>query len=303
GSNDGYLLQNFLSAGIPCLGVEPASGVAAEAERLGIPVLQEFFGSELGMRLASENRQADLIVCNNVYAHVPDINDFTSGLRAALKPGGTVSLEFPHLLNLIRFCQFDTVYHEHYSYLCLHTVQRIFSAHGLNVFDVQELSTHGGSLRVYGCRLEDQRAENPSVRRLLEKERQYGLQDIHVYQGFQRCAERIKDDLLLFLLEQKMQGKSVAAYGAAAKGNTLLNYAGVKPDLLPFVCDGAFSKQGKYLPGSHIPIRSQQALQQVRPEFILILPWNLRSEIADQLQFIRHWGGKFVVAVPELEVF
>ncbi|MFW5993328.1 MAG: methyltransferase domain-containing protein [Desulfohalobiaceae bacterium] len=303
GSNDGYLLQNFLSAGIPCLGVEPASGVAAEAERLGIPVLQEFFGSELGMRLASENRQADLIVGNNVYAHVPDINDFTSGLRAALKPGGTVSLEFPHLLNLIRFCQFDTVYHEHYSYLCLHTVQRIFSAHGLKVFDVQELSTHGGSLRVYGCRLQDQRAENPSIRRLLEKERQYGLQDIHVYQGFQVCAERIKDDLLLFLLEQKRQGKTVAAYGAAAKGNTLLNYAGVKPDLLPFVCDGAFSKQGKYLPGSHIPIRSQQALQQVRPEFILILPWNLRSEIADQLQFIRHWGGKFVVAVPELEVF
>ncbi|MFO8032930.1 MAG: class I SAM-dependent methyltransferase [Desulfohalobiaceae bacterium] len=303
GCNDGYLLQYFTQAGIPCLGIEPAADVAAVAKDNGICVLQEFFGADLAGGLAAENRQADLIVANNVYAHVPDINDFTAGLKAALKPGGVITLEFPHLLNLIRLCLFDTVYHEHFSYLSLNTVMRIFDKHALRVWDVQELPTHGGSLRVYGCHREDPRPSSAAVQALLQEEKECGLQEIQTYQSFQHCAERIKDDLLAFLIEQKRGGRTVAAYGAAAKGNTLLNYAGIKPDLIPFVCDAAASKQGKLLPGSHIPIMSQAAINQHQPELILILPWNLREEIASQLEHIRQWGGKFAVAVPELEVF
>ena len=289
-ANDGYLLRNFVAAGIPCLGIEPTADTAAAAESQGIPVLREFFGAALGRQLAGQGRQADLIIGNNVYAHVPDINDFTAGLKAALKPGGTITLEFPHLLRLIAETQFDTVYHEHFSYLSLHTVQRLFAAQGLRVCDVEHLPTHGGSLRVYG------------VHQVLDAEAVAGLRDLSVYQRFQPRADRVKDDLLTYLIEQRRAGRTVAAYGAAAKGNTLLNYAGVKPDLLPFVCDAAPSKQGKYLPGSHIPILPPAALTERRPDDLLILPWNIADEVRDQLSDLAAQGTRFVTAVPALRI-
>lgn len=301
-SNDGYLLKNFVAAGIPCLGIEPTASTAAAAEPLGIPVLREFFGEALGKRLSSEGKQADLIAGNNVYAHVPDINDFTLGLKAALKPGGTITLEFPHVMRLIEHTQFDTVYHEHFSYLSLYTVNRIFQAAGLRVWDVEELPTHGGSLRVYGCHQADSRPTTQAVETLLRREAEVGLQTLSPYASFQARANKVKDDLLDFLIQQKRAGKQVAAYGAAAKGNTLLNYAGVKPDLLPFVCDAAGAKQSKYMPGSHIPILPPQAIQEAQPDFVLILPWNIADEVIKQNIFIRDWGSKFVTSVPELVI-
>jgi SAM-dependent methyltransferase len=301
-SNDGYLLKNFVATGIPCLGIEPTAGTAAAAEAQGVPVLREFFGLALARRLAADNRQADLVVGNNVYAHVPDINDFTAGLKAILKPRGTLTLEFPHLLRLMAENQFDTVYHEHFSYFSLHTVCRIFAAAGLRVRDVQRLATHGGSLRIHGCHADDPRATTGAVEELLASERAAGLMELSAYQGFQAHADKVKDDLLHFLIEQKRAGKTVAAYGAAAKGNTLLNYAGIKPDLLPFVCDAAPSKQGKYLPGSHIPILPPAALHERRPDIVLILPWNIADEVVAQNASVRTWGGGFVVAVPSLRV-
>lgn len=302
-ANDGYLLRNFISAGIPCLGIEPTVDTAAAAEALGIPVLREFFGADLGQRLAAEGRQADLIIGNNVYAHVPDINDFTAGLKAALKPGGVITLEFPHLLRLIAETQFDTVYHEHFSYLSLYTVRRVLAAQGLRVWDVERLPTHGGSLRVYGVQDDDARPETPAVQQVLEDEERAGLRALAGYQNFQARADRVKDELLAFLLEQKRAGRTVAAYGAAAKGNTLLNYAGVKPDLLPYVCDAAPSKQGKFLPGSHLPILPPAALREHQPAWVLILPWNLMTEVVEQHGSIRDWGGRFVTAVPNLRVW
>ena len=302
-ANDGYLLRNFVNAGIPCLGIEPTAGTAAAAEALGIPVLRKFFGQALGERLAAEERRADLIVGNNVYAHVPDINDFTAGLKAALKPGGVITLEFPHLLRLIEQTQFDTVYHEHFSYLSLYTVCRIFEGAGLRVWDVERLPTHGGSLRVYGVHAEDSRVASPAVAAVLADEMRQGLRDLALYRDFQALADRVKDDLLTFLIEQKRAGKRVAGYGAAAKGNTLLNYAGVKPDLLPFVCDAAPSKQSKYLPGSHIPILPPAALREHKPDLVLILPWNLAAEVREQHSYIRDWDGRFVTAVPNLAVW
>ena len=300
-SNDGYLLRNFLPPGIPCLGIEPTAGTATAAENLGIPVLREFFGETLARQLAADGKQADLIVGNNVYAHVPDINDFTRGLKAVLKPDGVITLEFPHLMRLIEQAQFDTVYHEHFSYLSLQSVTRIFDKAGLRVWDVEELRTHGGSLRVYGCHEEASRPGSPEVQRVLDREIRYGLRDLSTYLGFQARADRVKNDLLAFLIEQKRAGKSVAAYGAAAKGNTLLNYAGVKPDLLPYVCDAAPSKQGKYLPGTHIPILSPATLAERRPDIVLILPWNIADEVIKQQHQVRAWSGKFVVAIPELD--
>jgi SAM-dependent methyltransferase len=299
-ANDGYLLKNFVAAGIPCLGIEPTASTAAAAEALGIPVLREFFGEGLARRLAGEGRQADLILGNNVYAHVPDINDFTAGLKAALKPGGTITLEFPHLLRLIEQTQFDTIYHEHFSYLSLYTVCRIFAAAGLRVWDVEQLPTHGGSLRVFGCHADDPRPETPTVSAMVRKEAAAGLRNQDTYRQFQARAETIKHDLLRFLIEQKRAGKTVAAYGAAAKGNTLLNFSGVRPDLLPFVCDAAASKQGKYLPGSRIPIVAPEMLAQRKPDYVLILPWNIAEEVRTQQQRIRDWGGRFVVAIPRL---
>ncbi|MDM8546567.1 class I SAM-dependent methyltransferase [Candidatus Venteria ishoeyi] len=299
-SNDGYLLKNFVTAGIPCLGIEPTTGTAAAAEKLGIPVLKAFFGLSLGEKLAAENKQADLIIGNNVYAHVPDINDFTAGLKALLKPGGTITLEFPHLMRLIEQNQFDTVYHEHFSYLSLTTVSSIFKAVGLRIYDVEELPTHGGSLRIYASHIDAVHTETKAVADLLANEVQHGLQQIETYLNFQNSADKVKNNLLLFLLEQKQQGKTIVAYGAAAKGNTLLNYAGIKPDLLPVVLDAALSKQGKFLPGSHIPIQSPEVLKQHQPDWVLILPWNIKQEVMTQLAFIHEWGGQFVIAVPEI---
>ena len=301
-ANDGYLLKNFVAAGISCLGIEPTASTAAAAERQGIPVLREFFGEALGNRLASEGRQADLIAGNNVYAHVPDINDFTRGLKAALKPGGVLTLEFPHLMQLIEQVQFDTVYHEHFSYLSLNTVNQIFTAAGLRVWRVEELPTHGGSLRVFGCHAESTRESDVSVSALLQEESARGLQRLQTYLDFQPRAERIKNDLLSFLLEKKRAGEKVAAYGAAAKGNTLLNFAGVKADLLPYVCDMAPSKQGKYMPGSHIPILAPQQLAIEPPNYLLILPWNIAEEVRQQNWALKELGVRFVTAVPELRV-
>lgn len=302
-ANDGYLLKNFLAAGIPCLGIEPTASTADTAEYLGIPILREFFGKALAENLAANGKQADLVVGNNVFAHVPDINDFTAGLKAVLKPGGTITLEFPHLMRLIEHIQFDTVYHEHFSYLSLHTVCRIFAKAGLRVWDVEELATHGGSLRIYGCHASDPRGEAPAVSTLLAEEEREGLRRLATYIEYQPHADRLKDEFLIFLIAQKREGKSVAAYGAAAKGNTLLNYASIKPDLLPYVCDAAASKQGKFLPGTHIPILPPTALSEREPDIVLILPWNLADEVFQQHGYIRKWGGRFVVVVPKLRYF
>ena len=301
-SNDGYLLKNFVATGIPCLGIEPTDSTAAVAEQLGIPVMRKFFGETLGKKLAKKGQQADLIVGNNVYAHVPDINDFTRGLKAALKLSGTITLEFPHLMILIEQAQFDTVYHEHFSYLSLQTVSKIFSAAGLRIFNVEELSTHGGSLRVYGCHQDDPRSTQAAVSGILQKETQHGLQDLNTYLKFQSRANKIKDDLLSFLIEQKRAGKKVAAYGAAAKGNTLLNYAGVKPDMIGFVCDAAQAKQGKFMPGSHIPILHPIEMLNRQFDFVLILPWNIADEVIKQNSQLVSRGKQFVIAVPLLKI-
>ena len=301
-SNDGYLLKNFKNKNIPCLGIEPTDSTAKAAENLGIEVIRKFFGKKLGLELAANDRQADLIAGNNVYAHVPDINDFTRGLKAALKPNGTITLEFPHLMQLIKQNQFDTIYHEHFSYLSLLSVQEIFDKSGLRIFDVEELTTHGGSLRVYGCHNDDERQNTIHVEEIIKAEIESGLKSIQTYAEFQQKADKVKDDLLAFLIEQKRLGKTVAAYGAAAKGNTLLNYAGVKPDLLPFVCDAAEAKQGKFMPGSHIPILKPEELEKNRPDIVIILPWNIAKEVIEQNKNIKDAGTKFVTAVPQLEI-
>jgi SAM-dependent methyltransferase len=301
-ANDGYLLKNFVAKGIPCVGIEPTASTADAAERLRIPIIREFFGEALAQRLAEEGRQADLIIGNNVYAHVPDINDFTRGLCAALKPEGVVSLEFPHVMRLIEHAQFDTVYHEHFSYLSLSTVARIFDAAGLRVWKVEELTTHGGSLRVYGCHRDSNRVADSSVAALLEEEACRGVTTLDAYVRFQPRANRIKNDLLAFLIDQHRAGKKVVAYGAAAKGNTLLNFAGVKPDLLGYVCDRAASKQGKFMPGSHIPIVSSEHLQVAPPDFVLILPWNIADEVKRVCRDLIGPDVRFVCAVPRFAV-
>lgn len=300
-ANDGYLLKNFVAAGIPCLGIEPTASTAAAAKAANIPIREAFFGEQLGQELARQS-PADLIVGNNVYAHVPDINDFTRGLKAALKSRGTITLEFPHLLSLMRETQFDTIYHEHFSYLSLHTAKQIFEAAELRIWDVEQLPTHGGSLRIYGGHGNDPRPETGNVASVLMEEREYGLQTLAPYQNFQARADRIKNDLLTFLIEQKRHGATIAAYGAAAKGNTLLNYGGIKPDLLPFVCDAATAKQGKFLPGSHIPILPPRALYERRPDYLLILPWNIASEVKNQLHDLAVQGTRFVTAIPSLQI-
>jgi hypothetical protein len=302
-SNDGYLLKNFVAEGIPCLGIEPTASTADAAEKLGIPVDRNFFGKSLAQRLASQGRQADLIVGNNVYAHVPDINDFTDGIKMLLKAEGTVTLEFPHLMRLIEHTQFDTIYHEHFSYFSLYSVIYAFRQAGLRIYDIEELSTHGGSLRVYGCHNEDARKTTKTVEKLLNEEEKRGLNRLDVYSAFQAATDKIKNDLLIFLIEQKRAGKRIAAYGAAAKGNTLLNYAGVKPDLLSYVCDAAPSKQGRFLPGSHLPILHPDAIREDKPDIVLILPWNIRDEVMTQLQYIRDWGGQFVTLIPSIQVY
>ncbi|MCF8190939.1 MAG: class I SAM-dependent methyltransferase [Polynucleobacter sp.] len=301
-SNDGYLLKNFIAAHIPCLGIEPTASTAAVAKKLGIPVLKDFFGEALGRHLSNQGKKADLIIGNNVYAHVPDINDFTRGIKALLKPRGVVTLEFPHLMRMLEGNQFDTAYHEHFSYLSFFTVNQIFIAAGLRLWKVEELNTHGGSLRIYGCHTEDGRETHSSVSTMLNEEAKRNLQNLKSYVDFQSQANRIKNDLLSFLIEQKRAEKKVMAYGAAAKGNTLLNYAGVKPDLLPYVCDAATAKQGKFMPGSHIPIMHPDFIATDRPDYILILPWNITEEIQQQYQNLKDSGIRFVTAVPKLTI-
>ena len=299
-SNDGYLLQNFVSLGIPCIGIEPTLSTATAARALGIEVITEFFGVPLAETLAAQGRMADLIIGNNVYAHVPDINDFTAGLARLLKPSGTLTLEFPHLLQLLRHTQFDTIYHEHFSYLSLRTVSRIFAGSGLRIFDVEQLPTHGGSLRVYGCHQAAQHPESQQVGEVLKQEAAESMEELHTYLDFQRRTDQTKQDLLRFLLEQKAQGKRVAAYGAAAKGNTLLNYAGVRPDLISFVVDAAVSKQGKFMPGSHLPILPPAALSREQVDVVLILPWNIATEVLQQNSALLAQGLQFFTAIPEV---
>lgn len=302
-ANDGYLLQYVKAAGIPCTGVEPTASTASAARAKGIEIIGEFFGSALGTSMVAEGRAADLVVANNVLAHVPDINDFVAGFAALLKSTGVTTVEFPHLLRLLAEVQFDTIYHEHFSYLSLCALRRIFEANGLAIFDVEELPTHGGSLRVYAQRSDTgEQPVSPRVDALLAREAKAGLETAAAYVGFQEQSERVKCDLLAFLIEAKRTGRAVVAYGAAAKGNTLLNFGGVRPDLLGIVCDANPFKQGKYLPGSRIPITSEQAIRERRPSHVLILPWNLAPEIRSQLGYIDEWGGQFVTAVPKLRV-
>ena len=302
-SNDGYLLQYVAQRGIPCVGIEPTASTAEAARAKGIESIDEFFGREFGRRFAAERGHADLLLGNNVLAHVPDINDFVAGFREVLAPEGSITVEFPHLMQLVRQGQFDTIYHEHFSYLSLRSVQRIFAAQGLAVWDVQVLPTHGGSLRVWAQHAAHPRPVTPAVAAMLREEAAAGMQQPAFYRGLQARADTIKNELLAFLIDCRRAGKTVAAYGAAAKGNTLLNYAGVRPDLLPFVVDASPHKQGRFLPGSRIPVVAESHLRDVKPDLVLILPWNLRDEIAAQLAYVRDWGGRFVIAVPELQVW
>ena len=300
-SNDGYLLQYFKERGVPSLGIEPAEGTAVEARKKGIETIVDFFGRRLAQSLADYGKKADLLIGNNVLAHVPDLNDFVAGLKIALKPSGIITMEFPHLMQLVDNCQFDTIYHEHFSYLSFTTVRSIFNHHGFEVFDVEELPTHGGSLRIFAKHAEDlTRTISENVNALLEKEMSRGLNAMAYYRGFQKKADQIKYDLLNFLIEQRKNSKKVVAYGAAAKGNTLLNYCGVRKDLIDFVVDASPYKQGKYLPGSHIPVVNEEEIKKYKPDYVLVLPWNIKEEIMAQLDYIRAWEGKFVIPIPHV---
>jgi SAM-dependent methyltransferase len=303
-SNDGYLLQYFKAAGVQVLGIEPTANTARAAfENHGVPSEVAFFGRETAERLRARGVQADLMAANNVLAHVPDINDFVAGYSIILKPDGVANLEFPHLLSQIENCQFDTIYHEHFSYLSLTVARKIFSAHGMRVYDVEELNTHGGSLRLYVCHAGNTaRADTPRVAQMLAREAAAGLNDLETYRRFSASVIEAKCDLLDFLIDARRSGKTVVGYGAPAKGNTLLNYCGVKPDLLRFTVDRSPHKAGKLLPGSRIPILDLDAIQQHKPDYVLILPWNLRDEIMAQMSVIRDWGGKFVTPIPTVQV-
>ncbi|OUR98795.1 SAM-dependent methyltransferase [Halobacteriovorax marinus] len=302
-SNDGYLLKNFKDMGIPCLGVEPTKNTAKVSMQKGIETICEFFGEELGKYLVNQNKQADLIIGNNVLAHVPDIHDFVQGFTETLKPEGIVTLEFPYLVNLIKLNQFDTIYHEHFSYLSITAIKDVFGKHDLEIFKIDELDTHGGSLRVYVKRVESKRAITPSVGKILDLEKEVGIDKIEFYENFQEKCDTIKLELLEFLISKKKEGAKVAAYGAAAKGNTLLNYCGVKKDLLSFVVDASPYKQGKYLPGSRIPVVNMDVLLKEKPDYIIILPWNLKTEITALLKEKCDWNYKLVVPIPALEIF
>lgn len=304
-SNDGYLLQYFVEKGIPVLGIEPTSNTAEVAVARGVKTITEFFGVELATRL-SENWKvkANLLLGNNVLAHVPDIVDFVSGMKILLANEGVITMEFPHLMQLIDNNQFDTIYHEHFSYLSFYTVKKIFESVELELFDVEEIPTHGGSLRIYAKHKEDNtKVISENVRQLLDKEAHKGIASLTYYSGFQQKALQVKLDLLTFLIEQKRASKKVVAYGAAAKGNTLLNYCGIKNDLIDFVVDANPSKRNKWLPASHIPVMEEKILKEQKPDYVIILPWNLKEEITNQLSYIRDWGGKFVVSIPNLQIF
>jgi hypothetical protein len=303
-SNDGYLLQYFLGRGPKVLGIEPSYNVAKDAEERGVRTITEFFGVPLAEKLVPEEGRADLILGNNVFAQVPDLNDFVAGMKLFLNEGGVITLEWPHLLRLIEEKQFDTIYHEHFGYFSLYTTERIFAAHGLKVWDVEELGTHGGSLRVYGAHADDpSKSETDRLQKVRADEAAFGIDRIESYQGFAAQVEKVKDDLLLFLIEAKRQGKTVAAYGAPGKGNTFLNYAGIRPDLVAFTCDRNPYKHGRFTPGTNIPIFPPDHLEATKPDYTVIMPWNLKAEIVAQLSpIVAQWGGKLVVAIPELEV-
>ena len=302
-ANDGYLLQYVKEKSISCLGIEPTASTAAAAKEKGLEVVEEFFGVELAKKLVSIGKQADLTAANNVLAHVPDINDFVAGFTHLLKPNGVATFEFPHLMQMVKYTQFDTIYHEHFSYLSLTAVNQIFDHNGLQVFDVQEIATHGGSLRVFAQRKDQgQHHVTEVVSELLSREGFAGMKTEAYYADFQQRANRIKYDLVDFLIKAKREGKTVMGYGAAAKGNTLLNYAGIRSDLLLSVVDRNPAKQNKYLPGSRIPIVEESMIRQEKPDYVLILPWNLSQEVMEQLKYINEWGGKFVTAVPALEI-
>lgn len=303
-SNDGYLLQYFVEKGVPVLGIEPAANIAEVAIRKGVPTIVKFFGVDLARELAASGQKADLLLGNNVLAQVPDINDFVAGMKILLKPTGVITMEFPHLEQLMEQNQFDTIYHEHFSYFSLLTARRIFAAHGLTLFDVEELPTHGGSLRIYARHVED--SSKPVGQRVYEvcaREELAGYERIESYSRFDEQVKETKRKLLDFLIQAKRNGKRVAGYGAPGKGNTLLNYCGIRTDFLDYTVDRNPHKQGMFLPGTHVPIYSPELIRQTRPDFLLILPWNLRDEIIKQNAFIREWGGQFVVPIPEVKVY
>ena len=303
-SNDGYLLQHFLPLGVPVLGIEPARNVAVDAEKRGVSTLCAFFGVELAERLRAEGRAADLIIGNNVFAQVPDLNDFVGGMKILLAPEGVITLEFPHLSRLVAENQFDTIYHEHFSYFSLYTTQKIFEAHGLEVFDVDEIPTHGGSLRVWGHHASDRKhAVSPRLAELLERERAEGVDRPEFYAAFEQRVQATKRKLLRFLIEAREAGASVAGYGAPGKGNTLLNYCGIRSDLLEYTVDRNPYKHGRFLPGTHVPIFDVDRIAHTRPDYLLILPWNLREEIMEQTAYIREWGGRHVVPIPEVRIY
>jgi hypothetical protein len=301
-SNDGYLLRFFKEAGIPILGIEPAANVAAIAERAGIPSIARFFGAALAAELAASGKRADLLVGNNVLAHVPDVNDFVKGLATLLAPEGVLTMEFPHLGQLIDNSQFDTIYHEHFSYFSFGTAAQIFEAHGIRLFDVEQLPTHGGSLRVYGCHTAPGRPTSPRVAALLADEEKRGLRTLATYTSFAAQVREVKRALLEFLIPRRRKGEHVIGYGAAAKGNTLLNYCGMRGDFLDYVADRNPLKQGKLLPGTHIPIHPAERIRETRPAIVLILPWNIKDEVVRQLSFVQEWGGQFVIPVPRVEI-
>lgn len=302
-SNDGYLLQFVTAKGIPALGIEPAANVAEVARAKGVNTLSEFFTLALAKGLAEKGEQADLIVGNNVLAHVPNLNDFVAGLAALLRPNGVVTMEFPHLVRLVEEMQFDTIYHEHFSYFSLFVAKKIFAAHGLRIFDVDKLPTHGGSLRIYACRTDAGHAEMPIVEAIEAEEIAAGYGDREKYLAFGRDVYRFKRELLTFLMNEKSSGRTIAAYGAAAKGNTMLNFLGVRSDIIDFVVDRNPQKQGRYLPGSRIPVRDPEDIRAARPDLLLILPWNLKAEIERQTGYIRDWGGRFLTLIPRISVF
>lgn len=304
GCNDGYLLGFLKQKNIPCLGIEPAQNTAGAAREKGIDVITEFFTAKLAKQLSEQGKRPDLLIGNNVLAHVPKLNDFVEGLKIVLKGDGVITMEFPHLMRLVEDNQFDTIYHEHFSYFSFHTVSSIFAVHGLKIFDVEELSTHGGSLRIYAKHSEDTSlAVSSRCTELLGEEQHHGMLDLGYYLSFQKKVEKVKCNLLSFLDTQKAQGNKIAAYGAAAKGNTLLNYCGIGKDTIAFVADASGYKQGKYLPGVHIPVVGEEQIRKAKPNLVLILPWNLKGEISGQLAYIRDWGGRFVVPVPDIEIF
>jgi SAM-dependent methyltransferase len=303
-SNDGYLLQHFVAKGIPVLGIEPAANIAKVAREKGIDTITEFFGERLAQRLAAEGKQADLIACANVLAQVPDVRDFAEGIRILLKANGVVTIEFPHLLRLMEENQFDTIYHEHFSYFSFITAEQIFTAHGIVLYDVEEISTHGGSLRIFGCLARP--GSHPITERVTElkrREERAGLTTIEHYSSFEAQVKETKRKLLKFMIQAKDEGKSIAGYGAPGKGNTLLNYCGIRTDFIDYTVDRNTYKQGKFLPGTHIPIFSPQKILETKPDYVLILPWNFRDEIMEQMAFIREWGGQFVTPIPEVRVY